>query len=67
MMADRDAKALKGKEKETELSNEKRRPKRTKDKDRLQKGPTVDTGDPGNYDAPAVDEAMLDAKDDYEE
>ena len=61
MTADREAKALEDKEKETELSKKKRRTKKTKDKDRAQKGLTVDTGNPGDGDAPAVDEAMLDA------
>jgi hypothetical protein len=61
MTADQDAKALEDKKTETELSKKKRRTKNTKDKDRTQKGLMVDTGNPGDDDAPAVDEAMLDA------
>ena len=67
MTADQETKALEGKEKETEPSEKKRRPKKTRDKDRLQKGLTVDTGEPGDGDAPAVDEAILDADVDDEE
>ena len=64
MTADQDAKALEDKKTETELSKKKRRTKNTKDKDRTQKGLMVDTGNPGNGDAPAVDKAMLDANGD---
>ena len=58
-----DSKALEGNEKNTESPEKKRRQKKTKDKDRL----TVDTGEPGDGDAPAVDEAMIAADIDDED
>ena len=63
LTADRETNALEGKEKKTEPPEKKRRQKKTKDKERL----TVDTGEPGDGDAPAVDKAMIDADVDDEE
>ena len=60
MTADRDAKALEDKETETELSKKKRRTKNTKDKDRTQKGLTIDTGNPVDDAVSPDDEVMPD-------
>ena len=63
LMADRETKALEGKDKNTESPEKKRRQKKTKDKDRLM----VNTGERGDGDAPAVDEAMIAADGNDEE
>ena len=55
LAADREKKAIEGKEKNTETPDKKRRQQKTRDKDRL----TVDTGEPGDKDAQVDDEAML--------
>ena len=48
LAADREKKAIEGKEKNTETPDKQRRQQKTRDKDRL----TVDTGEPGDEDAP---------------
>ena len=63
LTADREKNSKEGKEKNTETPEKKRRQKKTKDKDRL----TVDTGEPGDGDAPTVDEVMIAADGNDEE